>query len=111
MDRIRQYVLDQIAEQAAEADRHLVDSYWTDSRTGRNIGLDERQALGFLRTIALDPTADEAVDAALYRARLLADLEAVAARFRAEAPDPDGYGIATIGTVARRLAAFDGEAG
>lgn len=106
MDRIRQFVLDQIAEQSAEADRHLADSYWTDGRTGRNIGLDERQALGFLRSIALDPTAEEENDPELYLARLLCDLEAVGDRFRMEAPDPDGYGIATIGTVARKLAAF-----
>jgi hypothetical protein len=94
MDAIRHYFLAQLAEQEAEAARHLGDSYWTDSRTGRNVGLDELQAIGAMKTIALDPRPGEE-DAHIYLSR-----------FRAAAPDPDGYGIATIGTVARRLAAF-----
>ena len=105
MDAIRHYFLAQLAEQEAEAARHLGDSYWTDSRTGRNVGLDELQAIGAMKTIALDPRPGEE-DAHIYLSRLLADLDDVANRFRAAAPDPDGYGIATIGTVARRLAAF-----
>ena len=106
MDAIRHYFLAQLAEQEAEAARHLGDGYWTDSRTGRNVGLDELQAIGAMKAIALDPRPGEE-DAHIYLGRLLADLDDVANRFRAAAPDPDGYGIATIGTVARRLAAFD----
>jgi len=106
MDAIRHYFLAQLAEQEAEAARHLGDGYWTDSRTGRNVGLDELQAIAAMKTIALDPRPGEE-DTHIYLSRLLADLDDVANRFRAAAPDPDGYGIATIGTVARRLAAFD----
>jgi hypothetical protein len=106
MDAIRHYFLAQLAEQEAEAARHLRDGYWTDSRTGRNVGLDELQAIGAMKAIALDPRPGEE-DAHIYLGRLLADLDDVANRFRAAAPDPDGYGIATIGTVARQLAAFD----
>ena len=105
MDAIRHYLLAQLAEQEAEAARHLGDSYWTDSRTGRNVGLDELQAIGAMKGVALDPRPGED-DAQIYLRHLLADLDDVANRFRAAAPDPDGYGIATIGTVARRLAAF-----
>ena len=106
MDAIRHYFLAQLAEQEAEAARHLGDGYWTDSRTGRNVGLDELQAIGAMKAIALDPRPGDE-DTHIYLGRLLADLDDVANRFRAAAPDPDGYGIATIGTVARRLAAFD----
>ncbi|WP_263588545.1 hypothetical protein [Sphingopyxis sp. GC21] len=105
MDAIRHYFLAQLAEQEAEAARHLGDGYWTNGRTGRNVGLDELQAIAAMKTIALDPRPDDE-DAHIYLSRLLADLDGVANRFRAAAPDPDGYGIATIGTVARRLAAF-----
>ncbi|MFC0101479.1 hypothetical protein [Sphingopyxis terrae] len=108
MDAIRHYFLAQLAEQEAEAARHLGDGYWTDSRTGRNVGLDELQAIGAMKAVALDPRPGEE-DAQIYLGRLLADLDDVANRFRAAAPDPDGYGIATIGTVARRLAAFDSD--
>lgn len=106
MDAIRRFFLAQLDEQSAEAARHLSDSYWTDSRTGRNIGHDELQAIGALRGITLDPLPGED-DREAYRARLLAELDRIAEHFRATAPDPDGYGIATIGTVARKLAAFD----
>jgi hypothetical protein len=109
MDAIRHYFLAQLAEQEAEAARHLGDGYWTDSRTGRNVGLDELQAIGAMKTIALDPRPGDE-DTHIYLSRLLADLDDVANRFRAAAPDPDGYGIATIGTVARRLAAFGASA-
>lgn len=102
MNRVRDHFLAQLAEQWTEAGRHLADPYWTDSRTGHNIGRDEAQAVAAMQSIALDDYENPSL--AAYRARLLADLDAVAVRFRATAPDPDGYGIATIGTVARNLA-------
>lgn len=108
MRHIRQYFLDQLAEQSAESERHLADSYWTDGRTCRNIGLDERQVVSAMRLINLEPSDEESADPERYRAHLLAELDAVAENFRINAPDPDGYGIATIGTVARNLAQFKG---
>lgn len=106
MERIRQFFLDQLAAESAEAVRHLSDSYWTDSRTGRNIGRDELEAVAAMQRIDLSPSPEEQANPALYRGRLLAELAAAGDRFRQEAIDADGYGIATIGTVARKLAAF-----
>lgn len=107
MDGIRDFFLNQLAQQAAEADRHLADSYWTDGRTGRNVGLDEWQAIARMRSVDLKPAPEERDDRERYRKRLIADLAVIADRFRAEAPDPDGYGIATIGTVIRNLTNFE----
>lgn len=103
MNGIRAFYLAQIEEQAAEAARHLASSYWTDSSTGRNIGLDEREALAAMRVVDPGPLPGEEADPAHHRDRLITELEGVADRFRREARDPDGYGIATIGTVIRRL--------
>ena len=103
MDSIEAYYRAQIDEQAAEAGRHLASSHWTDGRTGRNIGLDEREALAAMRAVDPAPLPGEDADPARHRDRLVAELEIVADRFRVEAQDPDGYGIATIGTVIRRL--------
>ena len=103
MDSIQAFYLAQIAEQAAEADRHLASSHWVDRQTGRNVGLDEREALAAMRGVDPAPLPGEEDDPARHRARLIAELEIVADRFRREARDPDGYGIGTIGTVIRRL--------
>lgn len=106
MDSVQAYYCAQIAEQEAEAERHLASSHWADGRTGRNIGLDEREALAVMRAIDPAPLPGEEADPARHRDRLVAELEIVADRFRVEAQDPDGYGIATIGTVIRRLREF-----
>ena len=103
MDSVHAFYRAQIDEQTAEAARHLASSHWVDRQTGRNIGLDEREALAAMRVVDPTPLPGEEVDAARHCERLIAELEVVADRFRREARDPDGYGIATIGTVIRRL--------
>jgi hypothetical protein len=110
MDSVQAFYRAQIDEQAAEADRHLASSHWVDRHTGRNIGFDEREALAAMHVVDPAPLAGEEADPARHRERLIAELEVVADRFRREARDPDGYGIATIGTVIRRLRELGQEA-
>ena len=109
MDSVHAFYLAQIEEQAAEADRHLASSHWIDRQTGRNIAFDEREALAAMRVVDPAPMPGEEEDPARHRDRLIAELEVVADRFRREARDPDGYGIATIGTVIRRLRELEQE--
>lgn len=68
MDAIRHDFLAQLAEQEAEAARHLGDGYWTDGRTGRNVGLDELQAIGAMKAIALDPRPGEKMRTSIWAA-------------------------------------------
>lgn len=96
----------QVAEQQAIAVAHMGDSYWTDSRTGHNVGRDELTATRLMLSIQTEPTAWEHDDPARYAECLLNKLNDLSHTFRADQPDPDGYGIATIGTVARNLKVF-----
>lgn len=101
--RIRAVFEEQLRAEVSLAAAHMRDPYWTDSRTGHNIGHDELAAVRFMESISLEPTAEENDDPELYAGWILRQLDVVAERFRMEAPDPDGYGIATIGTVKRKL--------
>lgn len=101
--RIRAVFEKQLRAEVSLAAAHMRDFYWTDSRTGHNIGHDELAAIRKLEGILLEPTAEENDDPELYARWLLGQIEAVRERFRLEELDPDGYGIATIGTVARNL--------
>lgn len=101
--RIRAIFEDQLRAELSLAAMHMRDPYWTDSRTGHNIGNDELAAVRMMEGISLEPTAEENDDPELYARWILGQLDAIAERFGTEAPDPDGYGIATIGTVKRNL--------
>lgn len=94
---------DVLCEQIEEAVAHMGDTFWTDGRTGHNIGRNELDAVRMMEGIQSGPTAEKCVDPDTYARWLLKELDSVAERFRLTVPDPDGYGIATIGTVKRNL--------
>lgn len=105
-EAIKAYFIDQIKQQRAEADKHRFDPYWTDSRTGRNVSVDEYEALYVTGKIDPEPSTEETGNATAYANRLLSELAVTADRYRANAQDPDGYGIATIGTIERCVRMF-----
>ena len=104
-DDIRALFLGQIEEQREEAEKHRLDLYWTDMNTGRNVSVDEYEAIYQIENIDLEQTDDERLSPRVYADRLISDLTELADRYRSTALDPDGYGIATIGTVMRNLKA------
>jgi len=85
---------------------HMNNSYWTDSRTGHNVGKDELTAVLFMQVISKEPFWNSALVPDVFAEKLLRRLEEIGEKYRSENIDPDGYGIATIGTVARRLSDF-----
>lgn len=90
-------------EEADLAQRHKIDSYYTDSLTGHNIGDDELTAVGYVRRIELLPSAKEEGSPVAYLLRLLEDLENTKSAFRSLETDVDGYGIGTLHSLTQKL--------
>lgn len=105
-NEIRVFFEAQLARQQAIAMAHLSDSYWTDSRTGHNVGMDELAATQIMRAICAEPAAKAHDHPDLYAEWLLHQLDLASHKYRAAHTDPDGYGIATIGTVEHNLRGF-----
>lgn len=103
VEAIRTRFIEQLSQQRLEAEAHQTDSYRTDSPTGRNISVDEFEAIDMMEGISLQPSPQESANPVAYCERLLADLVAVADQYRKRAQDPDGCGIAAIGTLFRTL--------
>jgi hypothetical protein len=104
VESVRQFYRDALNAESDLAFKHRSDSYYTSN--GRNISQDEFAAVVYAGKIDLTPSAGESGDARKYAARLLADLEIIKADFRASEEDPDGFGIGTLHTISRKLAAF-----
>lgn len=91
------------ARQAADASRRLGSSYWS-SGGGRNVGHDVRDAHDrALRVLiqSLKQTPKQTPGAGLPE--ILAAHRNLMDAYRRSAPDPDGYGIATLGEIERDL--------
>jgi hypothetical protein len=97
------FLMAEFDRQRGLASEHIADSYWTDGRTGHNVGEDEIQAVRFLEAIDLAPGPDEAEAPDSYAARLWRSLNASRSRFRSIELDPDGYGLGTFGEVIAAL--------
>lgn len=105
-DEINAFFEAQLADQQAIAMTHIADSYWTDSRTGHNVGKDELAATQIMQKICNEPTVKAHDHPDLYAEWLFHQLDVASQIYRAAHADPDGYGIATIGTVEHNLRRF-----
>lgn len=110
LDRDRQVVLEikerfeaALREESDLAQRHRVDSYYTDFSTGHNVGADELIAVGYARRIDIQPSAGEAGSPARYLLRVLDDLENAKSAFKSAETDIDGYGIGTLHSLTQKL--------
>jgi len=99
--QVQQHYWAILSKETAAALQHRSNPYW--SSGGHNIGDDELCAIEYARNISLTPDSIENGNPALYGIRLLRKLESTKESYIASQRDPEGFGIATLCTIAREM--------
>jgi hypothetical protein len=104
LQRIRTAYAQILGGELSSSQAHRKDYRFSIS-SGHNLGEDEYSAVQWARTLKLKPSTDEMKDYEQYVNRVLGDIEKMKEQFRLQELDPEGFGIATLHGISRKLAA------
>jgi hypothetical protein len=104
LQRIRTAYAQILGIELSNSQAHKKDYRFSIS-SGHNVGEDEYLAVQWARALKLEPSPDEMKKYDRYVSRVVSDIEKIKEKFRLQEFDPEGYGIATLHEISRKLAA------
>lgn len=104
LQRIRTVYAQILDDELSTSQAHRKDDRFSSS-SGHNVGKDEYSAVQWARTLKLEPSNDEMKKYTRYISRILDDIEKIKEEFRLQEADPEGFGIATLHGISRKLTA------